>query len=85
MAQKARPAVYADTSFLLSYFGQDAKTLSAHVLAASPVMAERLRQAGVAVSAQQLTGASHFDTHLALRDANHPWYRRLNAAFGQGA
>jgi predicted nucleic acid-binding protein len=26
-------SVYADTSFLLSYFGQDAKTLSAHALA----------------------------------------------------
>ena len=28
-------SVYADTSFLLSYFGQDAKTLSAHALAST--------------------------------------------------
>ena len=29
------------------------------------------------VSFQELPGRDHFDTHLDLRDPDHPWYRRL--------
>ena len=35
-------SVYADTSFLLSYFGQDAKTFSAHALASAWTSPPRL-------------------------------------------
>lgn len=51
-------------------------------------MAAALQQAGGPVSHAVLPDASHFDTHLALRDAGHDWYRRfaaLSAPIAQGA
>jgi acetyl esterase/lipase len=40
---------------------------------------DAMKKAGKAVSAERMAGASHFDTHLALREPTAPWYQALNA------
>ena len=41
---------------------------------------EALKKAGKTVSAEKMAGASHFDTHLALREPGAPWYAALRKA-----
>ena len=52
-----------------------------HIVAASVRMVEALRAAAGCVTYEVVPGATHFDTHLALRDPANPWYGRLRAAF----
>ncbi|HEY0745996.1 MAG TPA: alpha/beta hydrolase [Steroidobacteraceae bacterium] len=52
-----------------------------HIVSASVRMAETLRVAGCPVSYEIVPSATHFDTHLSLRDAANPWYGRLRKAF----
>lgn len=46
-------------------------------------MVKALSDAGGVVSHAVLPGASHFDTHLALAAADHPWYTHLKEAFAK--
>ena len=52
-----------------------------HIAAASVCMVAALRAAACAVTYEVVPNATHFDTHLALRDPANPWYGRLKAAF----
>ena len=52
------------------------------IIDANERFAETLRKADKRLTMQRMAGASHFDTHLALRDPQAPWYqalRRCNA------
>lgn len=62
--------------FHLTWGGRDFQ----HIAAASRRMVETLAAAGCQVTHTIVDGASHFDTHLALGDANDAWYARLRAA-----
>lgn len=52
-----------------------------HVARAGRAMAESLAPGPAAASFAILPGATHFDTHLSLRDAASPWYDHLDSAF----
>ncbi len=53
------------------------------VATSSAAMAAALRAEGAPATERVLPGASHFDTHLALRDAADPFYARLAEAFAR--
>jgi len=53
------------------------------VATSSAAMVEALRANGISLTHRILPGASHFDTHLALRDPADPWYARLAEAFAK--
>lgn len=60
---------------LLSYGAHD----SARVLSSNRRLAALLAFQDCAQTFNVEPGLDHFQTHLALKDGNHPWYRRLSA------
>ena len=51
------------------------------IIRTSRDMAAAIAQRGRPVSIEEWSGLDHFDTHLALRDPQHPWFARLRNVF----
>jgi arylformamidase len=74
--EQASPIVHAaraEVPFHLLYGERDFPRIAD----ANRRFAEVMQKAGKAVRAQLMAGATHFDTHLALREPSAPWYQAL--------
>jgi arylformamidase len=67
----------ADVPFVVVYGERDFERIGRTTVAFD----ERMRAAGKNVTLRFAAGATHFDTHLALRDPAAPWYDDLMHAF----
>lgn len=57
----------------------------ARIVRTSLEMAAAVRSRNSPISIEEWRGHDHFDTHLALRDPQHPWYARLRDMFAATA
>lgn len=52
------------------------------IIQAAMPMINELKSGGASVSYSEISGASHFDTHLQLKDPQVHWYKKLREAMG---
>lgn len=80
---EASPVLYADGNrvpFHIAWGERDFERITR----TSADMVRTLQSRGAPVTHEIFAGSGHFDTHLALAEASHPWYARLKQEVGHG-
>jgi acetyl esterase/lipase len=76
--EQASPIVHAGRAKIPFHLAWGERDFT-RILSANERFAAEMRRLGKSFTTQFDTGASHFDTHLALGDPAAPWYRALVA------